>query len=138
MDEALNVASIVTGAFSLTIQLVQLTQKHTSRMINLPLSVRSYLADLISLKDLLSTIQNALALPSPTSGISTGLAADLSLVTAELEILHNKLHDAQYQKASFLIKTLIWPFPDDETIRWADSLRRCRERIEATVMVNGL
>lgn len=142
MDDALNVASAVSGLLSLTIQIVQLTQKYTSRLINLPPSVARYLADLVSLKAVLSDIQNALALPSTASGISTtaqsALANELWPIQVELENLLQRLEDAQNHKASFLLRNLLWPFQEDETANWANSLRHCKHRLESTILLSGL
>ncbi|KAI1735936.1 hypothetical protein F4680DRAFT_433578 [Xylaria scruposa] len=142
MDSALNVASTVAGVLSLAIQLVHLTQRYTSRMMNLPRSVASYLTDLTVLKQLLSDIQNGLALPLATSGLGSAtylaLTNELRIIEGELENVQDKLHNAQTQEACFMTRNILWPIPEDETIRWASNLRMCRERIESTIMISGL
>ncbi len=142
MDSALNVASTVTGVLSLAIQLVHLTQRYTSKMSNLPGSVAAYLADLTVLKQILSDIQNGLALPLATSGIGTAtylaLMNELRIVEGELENLQDKLRNAQSHEARFMLRNVLWPFPEDETTRWASNLRMCRDRIESTVRISGL
>ncbi|KAI1825243.1 hypothetical protein F4861DRAFT_202066 [Xylaria intraflava] len=142
MDEVLNVSSSVTGALSLAIQIAQLTQKHTSRMVNLPHSVTLYIAELVSLKSLLSDVQDAFLLQSTASGPGAAmhqtLATELEDIRAELESLHCKLQDAQSHRALLMVKNLVWPFGDDETVGWANSLNRCKDRVQTTVLVSGL
>ncbi|KAK5626445.1 hypothetical protein RRF57_002160 [Xylaria bambusicola] len=142
MDTALNVASTATGVLSLAIQLVQLTQQYTSRMVNLPSSVACYLSDLTLLKQLLSDLQDGLALPPTTqaAGEATQLALmkELRIVQGELENLQDKLHNHQNHGAFHVAKSVIWPFRDDDTERWADNLRACRHRIRSTAMISGL
>ncbi|KAI1157434.1 hypothetical protein F5B18DRAFT_645094 [Nemania serpens] len=142
MDNALNVSSIVAGALSLAIQIAQLTQTHTSRMVNLPRSVNLFVTELVSLKSLLLDIQDALFLQSTTSqsGAITHqtLPDELENIRSELEILHNKLQDAQKHRASLMLKNLIWPFHEDETVRWSSSLNHCKELIDRMVSVSGL
>ncbi|KAI1744084.1 ankyrin repeat-containing domain protein [Xylaria scruposa] len=142
MDNALNVSSTVVGALSLAIQIAQLTQTHTSRMIDLPRSVSLFVAELVSLKSLLLDIQDALFLPSTTSqpGVITHhtLPSELANIRSELENLHDKLKDAQSHRASLMLKNLIWPFHEDETVRWSNSLNHCKERIDREILVGGL
>ncbi|KAI1283274.1 hypothetical protein F5Y07DRAFT_149629 [Xylaria sp. FL0933] len=142
MDTALNVASTAAGVLSLAIQLVQLTQQYTSRMVNLPSSVACYLSDLTLLKQLLSDLQDGLALPPArqASGEAAHLALmkELRIVQGELENLQEKLHNNQNHGAFHVAKSVIWPFREDDTERWADNLRACRHRIESTAMISGL
>ncbi|KAJ2998948.1 hypothetical protein NUW58_g156 [Xylaria curta] len=140
MDDALNVASTVTGVLSLAIQLVHLTHTYTSKMINLPRSVASYLADLTLLKQLLSDIQNGLALPFTTSGIGAAshLVDELRIIQSDLETLQDRLHNAQNHEVLFAARNVLWPFSDDETARWAKNLRMCRDRIESTIIISNL
>ncbi|KAI0903905.1 hypothetical protein F4823DRAFT_635068 [Ustulina deusta] len=97
-------------------------------MSNLPGSVAAYLADLTVLKQILSDIQNGLALPLATSGIGTAtylaLMNELRIVEGELENLQDKLRNAQSHEARFMLRNVLWPFPEDETTRWASNLRR--------------
>ncbi|KAI0973718.1 hypothetical protein F4678DRAFT_408380 [Xylaria arbuscula] len=142
MDSALNVASTVTGVLSLAIELVHLTQQYTSRMIHLPRSVASYLSDLAILKQLLSDIQDGLALPPTTQGAGAAthlaLTKELRIVQGELEILQDKLHNHQSHGTLHAARSVVWPFREDDTMIWADNLRACRHRIESTMMLNGL
>ncbi|KAI0435855.1 hypothetical protein F4803DRAFT_567324 [Xylaria telfairii] len=142
MDNALNVSATVAGALSLAIQIAQLTQTHTSRMVNLPRSVNLFVTELVSLKSLLLDIQDALFLQSTTSqpGVITHptLPDELEAIRSELENLYNKLQDAQIHRASLMLKNLIWPFHEDETVGWSNSLNHCKERIDRAILVGGL
>ncbi|KAI3342013.1 hypothetical protein F4824DRAFT_495881 [Ustulina deusta] len=142
MDNALNVSSTVAGALSLAIQIAKLTQTHTSRMVNLPRSVNLFVTELVSLKSLLLDIQDALFPQSTTSqpGVITHpmLPDELETIRSELENLYNKLQDAQMHRASLMLKNLIWPFHEDETVRWSNSLNHCKERIDRAILVGGL
>lgn len=140
MDATENVASAVAGVLSLTIQITQLTHNYTSRVKNLPGSIALYLEKLILLKTLLFGVQDALLIQSPTTGLDPiqALPSELAHVQGELENLHNSLQEAQRRKTSLLVKALFWPFRDDETIRWANSLDHCKNRIEATTLMSGL
>ncbi|KAI1210127.1 uncharacterized protein F4807DRAFT_70568 [Annulohypoxylon truncatum] len=141
MDGA-TLASTVTGALSLAIQLVHLTQRHTSRMTNLPRSVASYLVDLTVLKQLLSDIQNSLALPPTTSGMGTTtcleLMNELRIIEGDLGNLRDKLQNAQSHQTLFVARNVLWPFPEDETARWASNLRVCRDRLESKITISSL
>ncbi|XXG99886.1 hypothetical protein Hte_006227 [Hypoxylon texense] len=76
--------------------------------------------------------------PGPTTTTNEALHVELKYVQDELENLYDKLQDAQRHRTSLMVKTLFWPFRDDETIRWANSLGHCKDRIEATTLMSGL
>lgn len=126
---------------SLTIQLIELTQRHTSRMIALPRTVASYLADLTILKQLLSDVQNSLALPPTTTSTwvvtQSALTNELQTIQSELESIQDKLHRAQNEPL-FTARKVLWPFSEDETGKWASKLRNCRGRIESVVSTSTL
>ncbi|KAI1087790.1 hypothetical protein F5B19DRAFT_474072 [Rostrohypoxylon terebratum] len=142
MANATDVASAIVGALSLAVQVAQLTQDHISRVSSLPSNVTLYLAELVSLKALLSEIQDSLLIQSLTPDYMTSqhvpLPIEFALVRAELEELDRTLQAAQLRKASFMVKKLLWPFSEDETLRWASRLSRCKERIRATTFITGL
>lgn len=142
MDATADAASAIAGVLSLTIQVAQLTQNHTSRVKKLPGSVALYLEKLVVLKTLLCGVQDTLLLQSSTPGFNAianqSLHVELKYVQDELENLHDKLQVAQRHKTSIMVKTLLWPFQDDETIRWANSLGHCKDRIQATTLMSGL
>lgn len=142
MPDATDVASAIVGALSLAVQVAQLTQDHVSRVSSLPDNVSLYLAELVSLKAMLSEIQDSLLIQSLTPGYVTSthvsLPVELALVRGELEELDGKLRDAQLRKASFMAQNLLWPFSENETLRWASRLGLCKERIRAATLITGL
>ncbi|KAI1662005.1 hypothetical protein F4813DRAFT_95934 [Daldinia decipiens] len=142
MADATDVASAIVGALSLTIQVAQLTQDYISRVSSLPNNLSLYLAELVSLKALLSEIQDSLLVqsftPSYITSAHVSLSAELVLIRAELEDLDHKLRDAQLWKASFMARKLLWPFSEDETLHWASRLGLCKERVQAMALITGL
>ncbi|KAI2603696.1 hypothetical protein GGR54DRAFT_653092 [Hypoxylon sp. NC1633] len=142
MVDGTDVASAVVGALSLTVQIAQLTQDHVSRVSSLPSNITLYLAELVSLKSLLSEIQDSLLVQSITPGYAASthapLPAELRHIRSELEDLNGKLRDAQLQKVPLMVKKLLWPFGEDETLRWATRLSLCKERLRATTLMIGL
>lgn len=136
MDSTLNAASAIAGLLSLTIQITYATQGFISRVTTLSGAATSYLEELVCLKKLLVDAQDALLFHSQPPGMA--LPQELAQFHAEMEQVCGKLRDAQRNRTSEVLKSLVWPFRDDETTRWASSLSRCRHRIQAIVVVSGL
>jgi hypothetical protein len=136
MNNTLNAASAIAGLLSLTIQITQAMQGHISRVTSLSYAATSYLEELVCLKRLLADAQDALLFQSQSLGMA--LPQDLAEFHAEMEQLYGRLRDPQRNRTSEVLKSLVWPFRDDETARWASSLGRCRHRIQAAVAVSGL
>jgi hypothetical protein len=137
--DALNVAAAVSGLLSLTLQVTQVTQRHISSVGSLSHIATCYLDELVWLKRLLVDLQDALLFQNPSChDVSSTLFLDVSEFQAELEQLCSTLHEAERSPASQIFKSLAWPFRDDETARWTNSLNRCRHRIETAVVLSGL
>lgn len=136
MDKTLNAASAIAGLLSLTVQITQATQGHISRVTSLSYAATSYLEELVCLKRLLADAQDALLFQSQSPGMA--LPQELAEFHAEMEQLCGRLRDTQRNRTSEVLKSLVWPFRDDESARWASSLSRCRQHIQAAVTVSGL
>jgi hypothetical protein len=136
MDNTLNAASAIAGLLSLTVQISLATQGYISRVASLSYAATSYLEELVCLKKLLADAQDALLFQSQS--LSVPLPRELGEFHAEMEQLCERLRDAQRNRTSEALKSLVWPFRDDETAQWASSLGRCRQCIQAAVVLSGL
>jgi hypothetical protein len=110
-------------------------------MIGLPDIVASYLADLTILKQLLSDVQNSLVLPPATTNTwavtQQALMNELQAIQSDLESIQYELRCTQ-NTPLFTAKKVLWPFSEDETIKWASKLRSCRGRVESLISTSTL
>jgi hypothetical protein len=145
MDNTLNAASAIASLLSLTVQITQVMQRHICGVASLPRAVATYLEELVCLKKLLVDVQDALLLQSPglpPSGLDSittqALPIDLAEFQLEMEQLYQRLHNVQQNPTASTLKSLAWPFRDDEITRWANSLSLCRHRIQGAFVISGL
>ncbi|CAM1509524.1 Fc.00g032630.m01.CDS01 [Cosmosporella sp. VM-42] len=139
-NTALNAAAAVSGLLGLTIQIAQVTHQYTSGISSLPRTVSCYIEELVYLKKMLVDVQDAL-LFGPESIGTDGmhlLHSRTKDFNAEMTQLCEKLQAAQGPVASQVLKKFLWPFRDDETARWTESLTRCRHHIQEVVVISGL
>jgi len=140
MDSVLNTSSAIAGLLSVTIQITQATHRQISTLRSVPRALSYYLEELVCLKKLLVSVQDAFLFQS-SPNLDTDLplfALDLADFQAELGRLSEKLQDSQRKSATNLLIAVIWPFGEDEMALWTHNLNRYRHRIQSAVAISNL
>lgn len=114
-------ASSIAGILSLTIQVIQISQRYISGVRNASRTIRGYFRELMIMRLVLEDFQ---AFVNNEDGTATTCAA-LEACSAELESLRSELHNRMNSNTSASrFNRLTWPFAEDETRRRTEVLHR--------------
>src|ERR1700753_976284 len=130
MAEIIGLASGIAGLLSLTIEVYSTTSKYISAVKNASSAIQSILRELKSLKTVLTELDKVTEQTDFQDVFRDRESSFLSIEDSEeyreiLERLKAKLLK-QASQSGFLgkLKTLVWPFSEERTMRMVEILRR--------------